>query len=327
VKKKSGQLLALGVDLGATKVEAALVDGSGKLMTSVRHFTHAEKGPAAVVEGIAESVKTCLATAGCRAAYLGIGVAAEVEGGTGNVISAANMKWRDVPLKKMLEKATGMPVFVTNDVRAAAWAEWKFGAGRGVDDLACAFVGTGLGGGIITHGRLLEGYGNAAAEVGHITIVAGGRKCTCGGRGCLEAYAGGWAIAQRAQEAVKAHKQAGGKLTALAGSIDKITAATVAQAYLAGDLLARRLVKSTARYLAAGMTGIIHVLNPQVFILGGGVIEGLPQYIEMVEPLVRSRALEASLRGLRIIRASLGNKAGVIGAAGMAGERRAGKGN
>jgi glucokinase len=321
VNRRADELVAIGIDLGATKVETSLVDDAGRVIMSVRHFTHAEKGPEAVIAGIVESARTCLAATGRKAACIGVGAAGEVDGTSGDIITALNMGWKYVPLKKMLEKAAGLPVFVINDVRAAAWAEWKYGAGCGVDHLACVFVGTGLGGGVVSGGRLLEGWGNVAAEIGHMTIVAGGRRCTCGGRGCLEAYAGGWAIAERAQEAAAADKAAGAGLIAQSGNIKNISAATITQAYLKGDRLAVRLVRSTARYLAAGLVSIVHVLNPQVIILGGGVIEGLPEYMDMVRTIVISRVLEASSRRLRITPAALGNRAGVIGAAGIAAER------
>lgn len=164
----------------------------------------------------------------------------------------------------------------------------------------------------------MEGCKNAAGELGHITIVAGGRTCRCPNRGCLEAYSGGWAIAERAQEAVHADPQAGQRLVALAGSIQQVSAITVAQAYASGDPLACHLVEETAKYLAAGVVSIVNAFNPCLLVLGGGVIQGLPQYVTMIEPMVRANALEAAAEGLRIVTAALGGKAGVIGAAALA---------
>ena len=151
-----------------------------------------------------------------------------------------------------------------------------------------------------------------------MTIVAGGRKCHCPNEGCLEAYAGGWAIAERAQDAVRANPQAGQGLLALAGDISHISAITVSQAYKTGDALAQRLVKDTSRYLAAGVVSVVNAFNPCLLILGGGVIEGLPDLLPMVEKRVLAQALPTPAKTLRITTGALGNKAGVIGAAALA---------
>jgi glucokinase len=193
-----------------------------------------------------------------------------------------------------------------------------YGAGQGVDNLVCLFVGTGVGGGIVSGGKLLEGCNNTAGELGHMTIVTDGRQCHCRNRGCLEAYAGGWAIGERAQEAVSNDLKAGQQLVTLAGSIEQISAATVTEAYTAGDPLAQRIVEETAHFLAAGLVGIVNAFNPCLIVLGGGVVQGLPEYVSMAEHIVRRNALEAALEGLRIVSAALGNKAGVIGAAALA---------
>jgi len=211
-----------------------------------------------------------------------------------------------------------MPVVAINDVRAATWGEWRYGSGRGVDDLVVLFVGTGIGGGVISGGNLIVGCSNTGGELGHITIVLDGRNCRCRNMGCLEAYAGGWAIAERAQEAVRADPKAGAFLVFLAGSIEKITAATVSQAYRQGDHLARKLVRETAQYLAAGVVGIVNAFNPCLLALGGGVIDGLPELVHIVKKVTRRRALESAVEKLKVVKVSLGDDAGVIGAAALA---------
>jgi glucokinase len=148
-----------------------------------------------------------------------------------------------------------------------------------------------------------------------------GRQCHCRNRGCLEAYAGGWAIAERAQEAVRSDPKAGQSLITLAGSVERITAATVTEAYANGDHVAQLIVEETAHFLAAGVVGIVNAFNPCLLVLGGGVIQGSPMYLSMVERAVRINALEAALEGLRIVTAALGDKAGVIGAAALARHR------
>jgi len=311
----------LGVDLGGTKVETSLVDATGHILASHRSPTHPDKGPEGVIADIIECVNSCLGEASQSAQALGIGMAGQIEKDTGIVHFAPNLGWHNVSLRAKLEEALALPVVVTNDVRAATYGEWLYGTGQGVNDLVCLFVGTGVGGGIVSGGRLLEGCNNTGGELGHMTIVSDGRQCHCRNQGCLEAYAGGWAIGEQVQEAVREDPKAGEALIILAGSIEKISAATVTEAYANGDPLAQRMVKETAQFLAAGLVGIINTFNPCLIVLGGGVIHGLPAYVSLVENIVHLRALEAALEGLCIVAAALGNRAGVIGAAALARHR------
>ncbi len=191
-------------------------------MARERHPTNPEKGAEGVIADIIACVTDCMADLEHEGQALGIGVAGQVEASTGIVKYGTNLGWRDVPLKSELEKALGIPVVVTNDVRAALWGEWRHGAGKGVDDLVVLFVGTGIGGGVVSGGQVVEGCTNTAGELGHTTIVVDGRKCHCPNHGCLEAYAGGWAIAERAQEAIRTDPQAGQILIERAGSIKSI---------------------------------------------------------------------------------------------------------
>ena len=312
------KMLALGVDLGGTKVEMALVDDAGGVVKSHGYATNPEQGPDRIIAGVADGAMALSREAGQPVQALGIGVAGQVDKLTGMVSFSPNLAWRNVPLRPQLEDVLGMDVMVTNDVRAATWGEWLHGAGRGANDLACLFVGTGVGGGIVVGGHVTEGSHNAAGELGHITIVTAGRTCRCPNRGCLEAYVGGWAIAERAREAVRGDAAAGRTMIELAGSVEQISARTVSRADAEGDRLARHLVEETARYLAAGVVGIVNAFNPELLILGGSVMHGIPRLISLVEPDVRAHALEAAVEGLRIVIAELGGSAGVIGAAALA---------
>ena len=310
--------ITVGVDLGGTKIETDLVDGSGKVLASHRHPTHPEAGSQKVISTIVSCVKECLPEEASKAKGLGIGVAGQVDRDTGIVRFAPNLDWRDVPLQSELENALGFPVSATNDVRAATWGEWLHGAGKGEENLVVLFVGTGIGGGIVSNGRMVEGGSNTAGELGHLTLVINGRRCHCPNRGCLEAYAGGWALAVRAQDAVRATPKAGHVLVSLAGGIEKITAVHVSQAYSFGDPVASHLVEETGDYLAAGVVSIVNALNPSLLVLGGGVIEGLPDLVNIVEKTVRKHGLAASVENLRVVKAALGEKAGSIGAAAFA---------
>jgi glucokinase len=308
----------IGVDIGGTKIDAALVDEKGKIIISQRNSTDAKGGPDRVIANLIQCIRTCLEKGHGAVGGIGIGMAGQIDKDSGTIRSSPNLGWKDVPLKNKLEKSLQIPVMITNDVRAATWGEWKYGAGKGIDDIVCLFIGTGNGGGIISGGNLLEGCMNTAGELGHITIVKDGKQCHCRNQGCFEAYAGGWAIAERAQVAVQTDPKAGLRLVNLAGGVHKISSITVTQAYNEGDPLAQSLVKETAEYLATGIVGIVNALNPCLVILGGGVIQGLPDYAKMIEPKINSNALQVAVEQLHIVIAALGNKAGVIGAASLA---------
>jgi glucokinase len=312
-------LLTLGIDLGGTKIDTALVDPSGKIVYSYYRLLNPDRDPEIAISEIIDSVQICLKQSGKTAHAMGLGVAGEIDKIRGIVRRSPNLPdWKDIPLKTRLEEALQIPVILNNDVRVITLAEWQYGAGKGIDDLVCLFIGTGVGGGIVSKGQLLEGCQNTAGELGHMTIVAAGRKCHCPNEGCLEAYAGGWAIAERAQDSVRANPEAGKTLIALAGGISSISAVTVASAYKSGDPLAQRLIKDTAKYLSAGMVSIVNAFNPCLIILGGGVIQGIPDLVTLSEKRVRTFALQAALDHLKITTGSLGNKAGVIGAAALA---------
>jgi glucokinase len=204
---------------------------------------------------------------------------------------------------------------ITNDMRSIVRGEWRFGGGRGVDDLVVLFVGTGVGGAVIAGGRLLLGVGGYAGELGHTPIVAGGRKCRCPGRGCVEAYVSGWALAQRAGEELALHPE---HAAAFGAPGVTVTARELGVAYAAGDGLAKALVAETADYLAAALVGITNTLNPSRIVIGGGVLEGLPDLVTAAERGLRSDAIVVSRDQVELVRSTLGSSAGVIGAASWA---------
>ncbi|HAV10228.1 MAG TPA: ROK family protein [Dehalococcoidia bacterium] len=315
---EKNESLTVGIDLGGSKVDISIVASDGTVITSSKHPTYAHKGPQEVIASVIIAIETLFRETSRKADIIGVGVAGQIDKESGIVRFSPNLFWHDVPLQSILEESLHIPVILNNDVRAATWAEWKYGAGRGIDDLVCLFIGTGIGGGIVSSGQLLEGCNNAAGEIGHATIVAGGRPCRCPNSGCLEAYAGGWAIAQRAQEYVMNDPENGRRLLDLAGDVTQITAATVTQAYREADPLAGQIVAETAHYLAAGMTSLVNMLNPCVLILGGGVIAGLPDYVAKSDAIVRQNALRSAVERLQIVTASLGDQAGPIGAAMLA---------
>jgi len=309
--------LAIGVDLGGTKIHAAVVDSEGTVVSSHRLGTDVEGGPSRVVEDIAHAVRTGLGANLSEIEAVGVGVAGQIEAESGVVRSSPNLKWTDFPFGERLQQALGIPVVVENDVRAATWGEWRHGAGRGMDDFLVLYVGTGVGGGIVSDGRLLTGDRGMAGEVGHMTVVAGGRECTCPNRGCLEAYVGGWAIAERAVGAVLANHEAGRGLLDRARG-EELTARLVSETAAAGDDLAVQLMDETGRYLGAGLVGLLHIFNPARVVFGGGVIEGSPGLVDTADSVVRASAIPAYADGLEIRRSELEGNAAVIGSASLA---------
>lgn len=300
---------ALGVDLGGTKIAFAAVDRSGKIIERLRKST--STGSVAIEGQIASGVEELTAKMGRPPTGVGIGVAGQIDSKSGVVHFAPNLPgWRNIPLKEDLTKALGLPVAVLNDVRAATWGEWVHGAGKGCADFVCVFLGTGIGGGVVSNGVLLNGYANSAGEIGHMTIDLYGPPCTCGNRGCFEALAGGWAVARSAKEAL---------LSAPESQLHKcegpLRANEVIEAAKDGDSLACAIIDKVFEAIIAGSVGIINAFNPQRLIFGGGLAEGLEVVAEVVDGAVRGRALGAATEKLEVVSAELGNDAGVIGAA------------
>lgn len=306
--------VSIGVDIGGTKIAVGLVGPGGRVEKSYRHESGPSGQPERTVALIVECVREGLGPAADEAIVLGIGVAGQVSE-DGVVLGAPNLRWSNFPLARRLSDELSLPVRVTNDVRAVTYGEWHFGAGHGERDLVCIFVGTGVGGGIVADGRLYSGATHTAGEVGHMTIVTNGRPCHCRSAGCLEAYVGGWAIAERTRQAVSDRPREGERILALAGSLDRIEVETLRDAYRAKDPLAEALVHETTEYLASGLLGLVNLLNPELVVMGGGVLEGLPEMIANSERLVRERALAGAAKELRVSPASLGAQAGVVGSA------------
>ena len=316
---KENNLCTAGIDIGGTKIDAALVDTHGNIISSAYQLLDPSRDADKTITSAIDLIDKCLKESGRKPSAIGIGVAGQIDKVSGIVRRSPNLPtWQDVPLGPRLKEAFKLPVSVDNDVRVSTWGEWQHGVGQGLTDLVCVFVGTGVGGGVVSDGHLMQGCSNTAGELGHLTIVAGGRKCRCPNEGCLEAYAGGWAIAERAQDAVRANPSGGQTLLSIAGEVSQISAITVSQAYKKGDPLSQRLIKDTSRYLAAGVVSIVNAFNPCLIIFGGGVVAGLPDIVSMVEKRVREYALQTATENLRISIGSLGNKAGVIGAAALA---------
>jgi glucokinase len=309
---------AIGVDLGGTKIEVAQVDAEGRVGNRSRLQTDVASGAAGIVEQITKAAHRLMESATNRPVGLGVGVAGQVESQDGIVRFAPNLDWHDVQLRRDLQASVGLATAVTNDVRAATWGEWLHGAGKGCDDLVCLLIGTGIGGGVVGGGHMLSGCSNTAGELGHMTIEVNGPPCHCRNHGCLEALASGWAIARDARQAAERDPDRASHLVQLAnGDRSAVTARVVAQAAHDGDPLAAEIVDRVADALIAGCVGLVNGFNPCRLILGGGVIDGLPELVGRIADGVRSRALEAAVARLEVRVAQLGDDAVVVGAASL----------
>ena len=204
---------------------------------------------------------------------MGSGVAGQIDDADGTVLFGPNLNWINHPLQSNIQKALNLPVKVINDVRAIGWGEWIYGAAKGCNDFVCVLVGTGVGGAIVRNGQMQNGCSNTCGEIGHMTIDFDGRLCSCGNRGCLEAYTGGWAIAEQARDMLTSDNQSSKLILELADNdINMITAKTVIDAYRQKDKLATHIMETFCRALAAGCVSIVNAWNPGRIILGGGLL-------------------------------------------------------
>jgi glucokinase len=311
---------AIGIDLGGTKIEVALVNSSGLLHDRLRVDTDRQHGYKSILKQITEAVnQLCDKNRDTIPSAVGIGIPGQLSRSSGIVHYTPNLNWHEVNLGDDLLKILGKHVSICNDVRAATWGEWLYGAGKSCNDIVCVFVGTGIGGGIVSDGRMLFGCNNTAGEIGHMTIDLHGPQCHCGNTGCFEALAGGWAIARDAQDMVRADMKRGKVLLDLAGNdISKITAKNVSEANGKLDPMAKLIIDNLADALIAGATALVNAYAPCRIILGGGIMEGIPGLLEKIEKGINKYALKAATESLKVLPAKLHNDSGVIGAAAFA---------
>ncbi|GLZ80057.1 glucokinase [Actinorhabdospora filicis] len=306
--------LAIGVDIGGTKVLAAVVDDEGRVLAEARRDTPADDVVGVhgrIIEVIGELVRDH------RVDSIGVGAAGWIDAARSTVMFAPNLAWRDEPLRDKIAADVDVPVVVENDANVAAWAEFRYGAARGTESALLFTVGTGIGGGAIIEGRLLRGKHGVAAEFGHMLAVPGGHVCGCGRHGCLEQYASGNALVRFAREMAAENDTAAGTLLALAGGDAKaINGPMVTEAAREGDPVAIAAFNRVGGYLGEGLADMAQAFDPETFVIGGGVIEAgelllAPARASYEKALAaRSRIPVADVRA-----ASLGVHAGVIGAA------------
>ncbi|MGH3353528.1 MAG: ROK family glucokinase [Nocardioides sp.] len=309
--------LACGVDVGGTKILGGVVDHDGNIIED-----HRVESPAKHPEAIEAAIVEVVAELKSRHSIecVGIGAAGYIDKDRSTVLFAPNIAWRDVPLKERLEKVLDLPVVIENDANAAAWGEFEYGAGAEVDNMMLVTVGTGVGGGLVLEGELYRGAFGVGAEIGHMRVVPNGHLCGCGNRGCWEQYASGSALVRNVRGAAR-----GGSLLArevldrAEGDLEKIKGPLITEAARDGDAFAIEALTDLGIWLGEGIASIAAVLDPAVVAIGGGVAEAEDLLLGPAR-----RAFEAQLTGrghrpmLDIRKATLGNEAGLIGAADLA---------
>ncbi len=314
---------AIGIDLGGTKILAGLVDkASGKVLFDVKNKTKKVKGNEKILKKIYETVEELLNVSEVKKediSSIGIGLAGQVDRESGILISGINLKCRNLEVKKALEKKFGIKTYIGNDVEVAALGELKFGAGAGYKDIVCIFVGTGIGSSVIKEGKIHLGASGCAGEIGHIIVDLNGRACACGAHGCLEAYASRGAIEARITGAVK--KGLKSAIVDIAPKLNSISSKHIKQSLDAHDEVVTRYVTEAIEYLSGGIASVMNFYNPELIILGGGLIQSIDEFYLNTVKKARSKALQTSNAGTEFKKARLGDFSGVIGAAFLESER------
>ena len=307
----------VGIDLGGTFIKGGIVDDLGNIIYSDKTPTESEKGSDGVAKNIATLVETLLKKVGLSkddVQGIGMGAPGMIDSKAGVVTYSNNLRWKDFPIASKVGEFTGLKVKIANDANVAALGEAKFGAAKGCENMVMFTLGTGVGGGIIAEGKILEGNKSAGAEIGHMVIVANGEQCTCGRKGCLEAYSSATALIRDTKRAMEAHKDS--KMWEV-GSLDEVTGKTAFD-YKDSDPYAKAVVDSYIEHLAFGITNAANLFRPEFVLLGGGVCAEGDNLIKPLQALLDRDIFAGDLGPhVEIKVAELGNKAGLLGAAAL----------
>lgn len=306
---------SVGVDLGGTKILASVVNTeTGEVVKTAKKKT--QKDGESITDKIIQCIEKSVSEAEIQMSEIssiGIGAAGQVDRKNGILISAPNLGCFNVELRKILEDRFKKPVYVGNDVEVATIGEITFGNGIGYKNMVCVFVGTGVGSGIVNNGRIYSGATGTAGEIGHIIVHANGRQCGCGEQGCLEAYASRTAIEKRITGALKkGHKSV---ISDLIDDSGRIKSSHIKRALELNDDLVFSTVVQAADYLSSGIASVINFYNPELIILGGGLIEAVDFFYEMTVKRAYAKSLSVASRGTIITRTKLQDYSGVVGAA------------
>jgi glucokinase len=309
----------VGLDVGGTTMKAGVVDDSGRPLAAVSLPTEAHKGQRHGLERMCQTIREALAAARLNVqdlAAIGVATPGTMDLAAGVMLDPPNLKpWKNVPVRQHVADVFGLPVAFQNDANAAACGEYWAGAGKGAHSMVLFTLGTGIGGGIIIGGRVLEGEHSHGAEIGHIKIeMTAPRPCGCGRRGCLEAYASATAVVKRALEALAQYSGVS-RLRALLQEQGEITARDIFEAAAADDALADKIVEDTAFYLALGASNLMHTVDPDLVVFGGGMTAAGEPFLERIRRHVGQLAFPVPAARTRLCFAELGSDAGFLGAA------------
>jgi glucokinase len=314
----------LGLDLGGTNIKGGVVDDAGRPLSSVSSPTRAELGPEAGLEILMDVVEWAVTESGVdweRIGAIGLGAAGTLDTSSGRIIDASNLRlWNGFAIAPRLAERLERPTLLLNDANAAAFGEYWAGAGRNTESLVLFTIGTGIGCGIVESGRIIEGRHGLGGECGHMTIqMDGGRPCSCGRTGHLEAYASVSSLVARAVEGLEDEPDSLLRSSSVEGTL---SGSEIHRCAMLGDPLARRLICESARYLAVGASVVMHTVDPDLVLFGGGMIAAGPAFLEMIRDEIRELAFPSASEQTLIEFASLGGDAGFIGAAGWARKAR-----
>lgn len=311
----------VGVDVGGTKILAGVFDASLQCLATAKVSTKAQRGADAVIARIARAVQEAVDEADLKldqVRAIGVGAPGAVDSSAGQVIFAPNLDWRDVPLRKALEKELKVAVAVENDCNLATLGVYVAELKAKPRHLLGVFIGTGIGGGIVINGELYRGFNYAAAEIGHMVIEVKGPKCNCGNRGCWEALASRTAITQQIRAALKDGQKS--LLTdMLDGDLDALRSGDLRKALRKGDKLVDRVISDAAEYTGIALGNLANILNPEVIVLGGGLIEALgDDMLGVIVETAQDYVMPGVLKGVEILASRLGDNAGITGGAVLA---------
>lgn len=308
----------LALDIGGTKLAAGVVDAAGAVHSFHAAPSEPERGPHDGLKRLFELGGRAIADAGVEIGAIGIGCGGPLDSGRGVLLAPLHLPgWRDVPVVQLAREAFERPAALENDATAAAAGEHRFGAGAGTRHMVYLTLSTGVGGGVIVDGQLYRGAMGNGGELGHVTVDCNGRPCRgCGRRGCLEAYASGTSIGERAVEALAAADE-----PSMLAALARPTAADVAAAARDGDPLAVRLWDETVSMLACGLTSIVNLFEPELVVLGGGVTKVGEQLLGPVRTEVLAHAVRPAGSPLGIVQSALGDHVGIVGAAAIVYDR------
>lgn len=312
--------LAIGIDIGGTKVAGGVVDEDGQVLVRARRDTpHRSKRPRVVEDTIVDVVEELRAQRP-EVTAVGIGAAGFVAADRATVVFAPHLSWRHEPLRDALSKRIDAPILVENDANAACWAEWRFGAAQGESDVVMVNLGTGIGGAILMHGQLIRGRYGIAGEFGHMQVVPEGQRCECGNRGCWEQYASGNALVREARAMILANSPVATDLAArVDGRADELTGPIVTEAAREGDATATELLAEIGHWLGIGIANLAAAFDPGTFVIGGGVSAAGELLLGPARENFRRRLTGRGYRPeAQVVAARLGNEAGLIGAADLA---------